>query len=472
MRKQISVKKPDVPTNKIGSLVMMILITNIVGSCSKESKMSELKPKENIEQKKQIPSHSEPKKEWSRPVLTAEQMVSSFVSELKQNHFSQAYSWFDDVVKKRFSEEKLSAFWKNELVSLGKLSSFINSYQSSQQGKNIHLVMLKFEKGESWARFDVDPKIQKIVGIFFGKAFLYNTTSASYVDARTFRQEEISFGEEPFTLKGTLTIPNGSGPFPAVVLVHGSGPNDRDETGGNNKPFKDIAEGLSSRGIAVLRYDKRTWVSIYKISKVTIDREIVDDAIEAIMFLQRKSFVNPQKMVVIGHSLGALLTPEIAVRATAKTSIAGVVLLAPPARTPWDAILQQFRYLGVPSPQVALMEKDAIPLREGKQQEGTFWGISYEYWRDWASRDGIAMVKKLAKPTLILRGDRDYQVIDEDIKLWQQGLKEVAHVEIMTLPQLNHLLIAGTGKPGPSEYEIPGHVDAAVIDKLADFMGQ
>ena len=80
----------------------------------------------------------------------------------------------------------------------------------------------------------------------------------SYVDPSKFTEEEVSFGTAPWILPGTLAMPVGAGPFPAVILVHGSGPNDRDETLGPNKPFKDIALGLASRGIAVLRYEKRT----------------------------------------------------------------------------------------------------------------------------------------------------------------------------------------------------------------------
>ena len=80
----------------------------------------------------------------------------------------------------------------------------------------------------------------------------------AYVDVTSFTETEVTVGSGQWALPGTLTIPRGAGPFPGVVLVHGSGPNDRDETIGPNKPFRDLAQGLASKGIAVLRYEKRT----------------------------------------------------------------------------------------------------------------------------------------------------------------------------------------------------------------------
>src|SRR5437868_1155092 len=77
------------------------------------------------------------------------------------------------------------------------------------------------------------------------------------VNRDTFDEREVTVGKGEWELPGTLGLPKGSGPFPAVVLVQGSGPQDRDETMGVNKPFQDIAWGLASNGIAVLRYDKR-----------------------------------------------------------------------------------------------------------------------------------------------------------------------------------------------------------------------
>src|SRR5262249_48895994 len=98
----------------------------------------------------------------------------------------------------------------------------------------------------------------QVTGLFFAPAKPPSYKSPAYVKRETFEDKEVQIGEGQWALPGTLSKPLGDGPVPAIVLVHGSGPHDRDETIGPNRPFRDLAWGLASRGIAVLRYEKRT----------------------------------------------------------------------------------------------------------------------------------------------------------------------------------------------------------------------
>src|SRR5690606_19348563 len=118
-------------------------------------------------------------------------------------------------------------------------------------------------------------------------------------------------------LPGTLALPKGKAPgagFPAVVLVHGSGPQDRDETVGANRPFLDIARGLAAQGIAVLRYDKRTQArpQDFAAGDYTVDDETTNDAITAVAALGAAEGIDPDRIHVLGHSQGAMLAPRIA----------------------------------------------------------------------------------------------------------------------------------------------------------------
>jgi pimeloyl-ACP methyl ester carboxylesterase len=149
----------------------------------------------------------------------------------------------------------------------------------------------------------------------------------SYADRAAYTESDVTVGSDEWALPGTLTLPKGDGPFPALVLIHGSGPNDRDETIGPQKPFADLAAGLASRGVAVLRFDKRTKVYGAKMAKadITVKDEVIDDAIAAVGTLRSNPHVERNRVFVLGHSLGGMLIPRIA---AAEPSAAGFVVVA------------------------------------------------------------------------------------------------------------------------------------------------
>src|SRR5690606_28440063 len=141
-------------------------------------------------------------------------------------------------------------------------------------------------------------------------------------------------------LPATLALPDGAGPFPAVALVHGSGPPDRDETIGPNRPFLDIARGPAAQGIAVLRHENRTRARPQDYAtpdSLTIDSETTDDAVLALQALHALPEVDDARVFVFGHSQGGMLAGRIATRANeAGAPVAGLVLLAAPSRKLMD----------------------------------------------------------------------------------------------------------------------------------------
>jgi dienelactone hydrolase len=402
-------------------------------------------------------------------------VVDEMFTSLRDGRFTKATEHFDPTMKQALSADQLSAVWLQIVATDGKLENWKILQHGPLAGSDVYSVVLALEHGKLMATVAVKPQTGEITGLYFKPLTAEPgasapATSPPYADAAKFRSEAVTVGADPWKLPGTLTIPVGSGPFPAIVLLAGSGPQDRDETVGANRVFKDLAEGLSSRGIVVLRYDKRTYA--YKTldpQKVTVMEEVIDDGVAAVKLLRARPQVARDRIFVVGHSLGAMLAPEVAMKAR---PVAGLVLLAPGGRKLPEMIVQQMRYLGEASTeQLAALERQANEISAHKMPPAQyFFGAPASYYYDFDARDEVALARRLDVPILILHGGRDYQVTDEDIRHWQAGLKGDAKVRVETFPTLNHLFIAGAGKPGPAEYDTPGHVDVAVIDAIASFI--
>ena len=163
-----------------------------------------------------------------------------------------------------------------------------------------------------------------------------------YSKPDSFTEREVSFGAEGWKLPGTLSVPKGEGPFAAVVLVHGSGPHDRDQTIGPNKIFRDLAEGLASKGVAVLRYEKRTKVhgaKLIEVKTITVREEAIDDAVAAAALLASQPEVNPSAWSC-RHSLGGYLAP----RSPTVGKLAGYISMAGNTRPLEDLVVEQSEY--------------------------------------------------------------------------------------------------------------------------------
>lgn len=297
----------------------------------------------------------------------------------------------------------------------------------------------------------------------------------AYVRADSFTEVEVTVGAEPWLLPGTLTLPKEEGPLPAVVLVHGSGPNDRDETIGANRPFRDLAWGLASRGVVVLRYDKRTRAHGSRIPPdIGLDDEVVEDALAAIGLIRNRPEVDAERVFLVGHSLGGMLAPEIGRRDGA---LAGIAILAAPARPFFQVLTGQLEYLAGLEPDPASQARaqlDSIlatvrKVASGEAEEGrAVLGAPPAYWRELAAVQPVEVAEGLRARLLVLQGGRDYQSTREDFSVWVEALGGREGFEGRLYPGLNHLFAPGEGMATPEEYMTgAGHVSEEVIIDLA-----
>jgi dienelactone hydrolase len=296
------------------------------------------------------------------------------------------------------------------------------------------------------------------------------------VDSAKFTNVDVTVG--PTALGGTLTLPKTGAKVPAVVLIHGSGPHDRDETIGPNRPFRDIAEGLASRGVATLRYDKRTKVHPEQFAgPSTVREETMDDAIAAVALLATRPEIDAGRIVIAGHSLGGMLAPRIA---AGRRDIAGLIVMAGATRSLPLIMVEQLQYMATLDGPADEATKQRIEEIRGEAARAmaakaddvgpNILGAPAAYWADLNAFDPAAAAAQLSLPLMILQGGRDYQVTADDLRRFKAALAGRPNVTIRELPRLNHLFMAGDGKSRPEEYGKAGHVDAEVIEALAAFV--
>jgi len=240
-----------------------------------------------------------------------------------------------------------------------------------------------------------------------------------------------------------------------VLLVHGSGPQDRDVTMGPNAPFRDMARQLAARGIATLRYEKRTYAALETINPVsfTINDEVVADASEMVKWLRKERAF--EKVFIVGHSLGGYAAPRIVESCGGASAVSGAVILCGNARPLEDLIWDQVNYLN-PSGDHSALKESIERVRRGEfDGEGLPLSLCGSYWKDLAGYRPaeVAAKQKDTVPFLVLMAGRDYQVTSADATLWGQS----GHT-ITVFPDLDHMLVSGEGPSRGEDYFTPGRV--------------
>lgn len=280
-------------------------------------------------------------------------------------------------------------------------------------------------------------------------------------------------------LPGTFTAPPTGGRSPVVVIVHGSGPADRNLTFGPNAPYRDLAQGLAARGVASVRYDKRTKVApFWFINRAfTVRDETIDDAVAALRVAREQPEVDPGHAVVLGHSLGGMLAPRIA---QSDGHLAGIIIMAGATEMLLtDQLVRQMEYVaslpGADTAAVRRQQRMVTPMIERVRRltpadTGSLYlniGAPAMYWLDLAAYSSARMLRSMTIPALVMQGGRDYQVTTEQLDHWLTVLGSRRGVEVRRYPMLNHLFIAGTGPGSPAEYAVPANVEAQVLDDIA-----
>ncbi|MGI8743772.1 MAG: alpha/beta fold hydrolase [Bryobacteraceae bacterium] len=393
---------------------------------------------------------------WPAVSQTQEQIAHKFVDLLAHQDFTKAEQYFDPQVAALMPASKLEAVWESVVSKAGPYSRELGIRTQSMGPRSIVVVDCQFAKRALSIQLVLNGD-GKISGLHFLP--YHAAVEAKIPEGVTEKPLDV------LDLPGTLTIPQGTGPFPGLVLVHGSGPNDRDETIGPNKPFRDLAWGLAARGIAVYRYDKRTRVHPQLIAGFTVKEEVTDDALAAVNLLRKTAQIDPKRIFVLGHSLGGMLLPRIG---KADPGIAGLISMAGETQPLEDVIVRQIELLA--PAKVEQMKEQAEAVKNMKPGGAPAFGVPASYWLDLRGYNPAELAKTLKQPMLILQGERDYQVTMKDFEAWKKALTGRPNVTFKTYPSLNHLFLAGEGESRPAEYQTPGRVPDAVLDDVAKWI--
>jgi len=398
----------------------------------------------------------------------------AFVDLMAKEDFAGANKMLDASVQKMLTPERLAGVWKMLPAQFGAYQKQAGAKHERAGMNELVIVNCEFQRSPMDFRFTFNSS-----GGMVGVRVAPGAVVVPKPD--NVKESELVVDAGNWPLPATLSTPVTGGPFPAVVLVHGSGPHDQDETMFTNKPFRDLAYGLASRGVAVLRYIKRTKEYPSRSTAggaITLKEETVDDAVAAVALLKKTEGIDAKRIFVLGHSLGGMAIPRIG---AGDPSIRGFIVLAGSTRPLEDIIIGQMDYIMSNDPSISpatkaekltAMQAKVAQVKDPKLSAETSikdlpMGIPAEYWLDLRAYKPAEAAKQLKQPMLILQGERDYQATMEDFSGWKSALGDRKNVVFKTYPKLNHLFIAGEGKILPAEYMRPGRVDQTVIEDIA-----
>ena len=301
-------------------------------------------------------------------------------------------------------------------------------------------------------------------------------------------QEKIIVGEgSKYPLGGMLTLPDGAaGPVPAVVFVHGSGSSNMDEKVGKVTPFKDLAEGLARHGIASLRYDKRSFAHGMKMLRdksavISVKEETVDDAVLATELLKKDKRIDPQRIFIVGHSMGAMLAPRIDAEGG---NYRGLILMAGTLRKLEEVMQSQLEEMltsgkGIMKKIAEIQIRKILPMFDGlydlsdeeAKKKKVAGGTTLYYFKEMGEHHAADYLAATEKPLLIMQGERDVQVkLDKDFALYRALLGERENVTFKLYKGLNHAFVPAlydNVTKAAKEFSKERHIGEEVISDMA-----
>jgi dienelactone hydrolase len=416
---------------------------------------------------------------------SCQSIAKQSINWLKDNHAERLYSLFSEDLKAKMDLQTTQSLWSQINAQMGDFQRIDSIFSKRLNGLLVTNCILTFEKAQLNYKLTFN-QAQQIAGIFFLPYSASKSDSRKASTSDYFIESNCSFSSDEILFPAMLCLPKQGKPIAMIVLVHGSGPNDMNESIGPNKIFEQLAHQLAQNGIGSLRYDKRTYLAAnhdnIDISKLDFEHEVIIDATAASRYLSSIDHLKELPLYVLGHSLGAHAAPLIAKQTP---EVDGIILLAGNARPLEDLILEQYQYLfargGLSKAEKTEIKKIKAQVKQVKQLDQLLAkGQTYDlpltnsavYWQSLNHYQALSTAQSLNIPILILQGERDYQVSMKDFQLWKQSLSQSPNASFKSYPLLNHLFMKGEGPSYPEEYNQQGNISEMVISDIAAWIIQ
>jgi hypothetical protein len=347
--------------------------------------------------------------------------------------------------------------------------------------------LVDFEGGRITLMVAFD-SVNQVAGLFIQPGDV-PYSPANYVNTELFNEYRVDFGAPDFRNSGKLSIPKSTKNAPLVIIVAGSGGIDKDCSMGPNKIYKDLAWGLSSKGIATFRYDKRTYryqkelIENDKTGKSAFDirTEYLQDLKEIFKTISKRNDFDAKRIYIMGHSQGGYLVPLLNKEFK---SLAGFISMAGTLRQIPELAMEQVDYL---SSFETMDAKDSVEVQKIKRQmwnslspqilnvssnDSVLSPYTVNYWKYLASYNPAVLAIQIKKPVLVLQGERDYQVLLKDFELWKSTCSGKPNFSFKSYPALNHLFMEGSGGnlSTPNEYLRAKNVPEFIITDIKSWI--